>query len=105
LAAARTRVDEGARILGYRFTCDRISPPEKFISLRREFGDGFEGHEIPSEPGNPHGIRPKAHAVLTLEYSDEEDHPTRLALNRILEFLDENLRPQQAMDTNEKAVK
>ena len=78
-------------MLGLRFTHDPMCPGERFATLRREFGDGFEGIEIDSGPGNPHGIKRIAHSVLTTDLVDEEGHPTRAALERVLGFFRERL--------------
>ena len=51
--------------LGLRFTADWLCPAERFQRLRRELGTHFEGMEIDSSKGNPHGIRRGAHSVLT----------------------------------------
>lgn len=91
LATLRRRTDEGVRVLGLRFTHDRLCPPERFETLRRELGDAFDGIEIDSSPGNAHDIRRLAHSVLTLDLVDEEGHPTRRALERTLAFLREQL--------------
>jgi dienelactone hydrolase len=88
--AARTEHDLG--VLGLRFTDDRGCPRERFTTLRRELGDGVETIEIDSSPGNLAGIRRQAHAVLTIDLVDEPGHPTRLALDRVLDFLDERLQ-------------
>jgi len=56
-------------------------------------GDAFEGIEIDSSPGNAHGISTRAHSVLTIDLVDEPGHPTRAALDRVLELLDAQLRP------------
>lgn len=101
LDALRTRTaddDAGVRILGLRFTNDRGCPPERFATLRREFGDGFEGIAIDSSPGNAAGIPSSAHSVLTVSLVDEPGHPTEAALERTLEFLSERLiaRPAPA---------
>jgi dienelactone hydrolase len=91
----RARIRERTRadlcILGLRFSADKGSPAERFATLRREFGDAFEGIEIDSAPGNPYGIPPRAHAVLTVELVDEPGHPTRSALDRVMGFLQERL--------------
>jgi dienelactone hydrolase len=91
LAIVRDRVAGGARLLGLRFTGDPLCPPERFATLRRELGAGFEGIEIDSSPGNPHGIRRGAHSVLTSDLVDEAGHPTRQALDRVLAFFAERL--------------
>jgi hypothetical protein len=40
----------------------------------------------------PHGIPQMAHSVLTNDLVDEEGHPTRLALERVLAFFEQRLR-------------
>lgn len=92
LDAARRRVRDGVTVLGLRFTEDWMCPRERFDTLRRELGEGFEAIEIDSSPGNPHGIRRAAHSVLTLDLVDREGHPTRAALDRALAFLRERLQ-------------
>lgn len=92
LAKVKERVTEdNVCILGLRFSNDWMSPPERFETLRDEFGEGFEGIEIDSSPGNPHQIPWYAHSVLTNDLVDEEGHPTRQALDRVLAFLHEHL--------------
>ena len=81
----------GLRLLGLRFSADRGCPPERFQTLRNEFGPGFESIEIDSSPGNPAGIAASAHCVLTVSLVDEPGHPTRAALVRTLDFLAERL--------------
>ena len=66
-------------------------PGQRFESLRRELGDGFEGIEIDSSKGNPHGIPGTAHSVVTTDLVDEEGHPTRAALDRVLSLFHEQL--------------
>jgi dienelactone hydrolase len=91
-AAVKERTRDGLCLLGLRFSADRGCPGERFQTLRRELGDAFEGIEIDSSPGNPHGIRRGAHAVLTLDFVDEPGHPTRAALDRVMAFLAERLK-------------
>jgi hypothetical protein len=74
-------------VLGLRFTRDIACPPERFERLRQELGESFIGVEIDSSPGNPHGIRKRAHSVLTEDFVDEPGHPTRDAMDRVLGFL------------------
>ena len=91
LAVAKRRAAAGCGVLGLRFTADRACPPERFATLRREFGEHFEAIEIDSSPGNPHGIKRGAHSVLTTDLIDAEGHPTRAALDRVLAFFRERL--------------
>lgn len=92
LAVVKGRVRTGCRVLGLRFTHDPMCPPERFERLRDELGDGFEAVEIDSSPGNPHGIGRTAHSVVTNDLVDEEGHPTRDALDRVLALFRERLR-------------
>jgi dienelactone hydrolase len=84
LVVVKQRAQQGCPILGLRFTADPMCPAERFATLRREFGAAFEGIEIDSSPGNPHGIPRTAHSVLTTHLVDEQGHPTREALDRVL---------------------
>ena len=91
LCIVKRRAAEGVGVLGLRFTHDPLCPPERFARLREELGNGFEGVEIDSSRGNPHGHPRDAHSVLTRHLIDEEGHPTRAALERVLEFFAERL--------------
>jgi dienelactone hydrolase len=93
LDAAKRRAARGCGVLGLRFTADPLCPPERFESLRRELGEDFEGIEIDSSRGNPHGISRIAHSVVTNDLVDETGHPTRQALDRVLAFFRERLQP------------
>lgn len=85
------RVAKGACILGLRFTRDSWVPDERFARLREEFGGGFEGIEIDSSRGNPHGFTRFSHSVLAYDLRDTEGNPTRDALLRVISFLREKL--------------
>ena len=92
LATIKRRVcDEGAKVLGMRFSKDPMVPDERFARLREELGEGFEGIEIDSSRGNPYGIPSTAHSVVTKDLVDEEGHPTRAALERTIGFFRERL--------------
>lgn len=96
LAVVRRRAAAGIGVLGLRFTHDRLVPAARFRRLREELGAGFEGVEIGSGPGNPHGVPRLAHSVVTHDLVDVEGHPTRAALDRVLAFFDERLKPAPA---------
>jgi dienelactone hydrolase len=91
LAVVKQRAASGIGVLGLRFTHDYACTRDRFDTLRRELGSGFEAIEIDSAPGNPHGIPQSAHSVLTLDLVDREGHPTRAALDRVLAFFRERL--------------
>lgn len=92
LEVVKRRAKEGCGVLGLRFSHDPMVPAARFDRLRRELGDGFEAVEIDSSPGNPHGNPRSAHSVVTKDLVDEEGHPTRAALERVLRFFDERLK-------------
>jgi dienelactone hydrolase len=95
LIRIKERTEQGLSVLGLRFSNDKGCPGERFARLRRELGGAFEDIQIDSSPGNPYGIPVQAHAVLTVELVDEAGHPTRAALDRVLQFLDQRLHPGQ----------
>src|SRR5215207_10947993 len=96
LARVKERAAQGACLLGLRFTEDKAVPSARCETLRRELGDAFIAVEIDSSKGNPHGIPRMAHSVLTEHLVDEPGHPTREALDRVLAFFAERLRPAAA---------
>lgn len=87
LQVVQGRTADGMCVMGLRFTGDRAVPDDRFATLRRELGDGFIAVEIDSSPGNQWGIRKGAHSVLTEDLVDEPGHPTRAALDGVLDFL------------------
>lgn len=92
LAIVKQRVAEGCPVLGMRFTRDPACPGERFQTLKRELGDGFEAIEIDSSPGNPFGIPKSAHSVVTKDLVDRDGHPTKAAMERVLQFFSEQLK-------------
>jgi dienelactone hydrolase len=96
LSVVKRRVGEGTSVLGLRFTHDPMCPRERFETLRRELGNGFEAIEIDSSPANAHGIAPGAHSVLTVDLVDRPGHPTREALEHVLARFRERLLPPGA---------
>jgi dienelactone hydrolase len=89
LARVRARTD--VCVLGLRFTGDRMVPRQRFERLRAELGDRFIAVEIDSSRDNVHGIPRTAHAVLTHHFVDRPGHPTRAALDQVVEFFRDRL--------------
>ena len=87
LAVVKERTADGMCVMGLRFTGDRAVPDDRFATLRRELGDAFIAVEIDSSKENRWGIPTNAHSVLTEHLVDEPGHPTRDALDGVLEFL------------------
>jgi dienelactone hydrolase len=92
LAVIRSRAAAGTCVMGLRFTGDRLVPAARFARLREELGDRFIAVEIDSLPGNAHGLSRSAHSVLAFDFVDEPGHPTRIALDRVLGFLRDQLQ-------------
>jgi dienelactone hydrolase len=93
LDAIKERVAEGVCVLGYRFTGDKKAPAERFARLRQELGDAFIGVEIDSSATNPWGYSTHAHSVFTQDLGEREGSPTRVALEQVLTFFSERLKP------------
>ena len=96
-------------VLALRFSEDKTSPPEKFQTLRKTFGEEtevleksdrlcwkrgaiLETIEINSQANNPNQIPTNSHAVLTLGFTEESGHPANEVFNRVVDFLKENLQ-------------
>jgi dienelactone hydrolase len=91
LTNARRRIaEEGLKVLGLRFHGDALfCRAARFATLRRELGDGFEGHELPHASAKRQAEPP--HSVLTIGLIDRQGEPTREAIDRVLSFLVERL--------------
>jgi dienelactone hydrolase len=75
---------EGLRVLGLRFTSDRMVPGDRFAFLRDELGDAFVAVEL-GDDALPPGVK-AGHSVLTEHLTDEPGHPTRVALDQVLDL-------------------
>jgi dienelactone hydrolase len=82
---------EGLCLMGLRFSEDKVSPTDRFRSLRAAFGDGWLPVAISSRPGNPAGIGTNEHSVLTSKDVDTPGHPTNEARTKVTAFLRERL--------------
>lgn len=87
----RRAAEEGLCALGLRFSADRMSPGERFATLKARLGDAFEAIEINSGPGNPDGLSRMAHSVLTDQVREVDGHPAYEARKRVVEFLTSRL--------------
>lgn len=83
--------NDGLCAIGLRFSEDKMSPADRFVTLKERLGDAFEVIEIDSSPGNEGGFRKTAHSVLTDEVREVDGHPTYEARKRIVEFLTQRL--------------
>ena len=90
LACVKRRAANGMAIRGYRFDGDTLSKPEKFATLRTEFGTAFTGVELPDASANPDGPLMRAgrppHSVFTSDLIDAPGEPTRRAADEVIAF-------------------
>ncbi len=100
----RMEADPDLCVLGLRFSDDKLSPGSRFDSLHRWLGDRFVAVEIDSSKGNPHGIPRMAHSVLTEHLVDESGHPTRDALDQVLDLFRTRLLADQSWALGEGAA-
>lgn len=89
-ALERSR-EQGVELMCLRFSHDPYVPRERYDRLQQLFGNSFRGIEIDSSPGNPRGLSPKSHSVLTRHFRDEQGHPTRQARDQVIGFFKEKL--------------
>lgn len=82
----RMAVEPDLCVLGLRFSDDKLVPAARFAHLSEVLGDRFVGVEIDSSKGNAYGNPRTAHSVLTEHLVDEAGHPTRDALDSVLEL-------------------
>ncbi|MFK7865623.1 MAG: dienelactone hydrolase family protein [Pseudohongiellaceae bacterium] len=82
---AKNRIDRLAPVKAYRFEGDPLVKAKKFKCIHDRFNDeGKTRVEMTVIPG-------PGHSVLTLDFVDEAEHPTRLALDEILEYFHSQL--------------
>jgi len=91
LATVKERTLDGLKVLGLRFTNDRLCPRERFATYASELGPAFRQFPI-TAPDPAWNIRRGAHSVLASDFVPVVGHPTRLALQAVFDFLDERLR-------------
>ncbi|WP_424360713.1 dienelactone hydrolase family protein [Methylocystis parvus] len=92
LACAKRRLrEEDLQMLGLRFKGDPYAPPERFETLRKEFGKRFKAIELNPESAEPSAPKP-AHSVLTVHLRDDDPMgETRLAERQVIAFFREAL--------------
>nr|WP_202122566.1 dienelactone hydrolase family protein [Streptomyces sp. BA2] len=86
LAVVKGRCErDGLRVLGTRFSGDRLVPGDRFAFLRHRLGDAFTAVELDDSDASPEGVLPP-HSVLTEHLIDEPGQPTRAALDEVLDL-------------------
>ncbi|HWD18743.1 MAG TPA: dienelactone hydrolase family protein [Verrucomicrobiae bacterium] len=93
LARAEERcAQDHIQILAFRFENDKISPPDKFAEMTRDFGTNFIPRPISQEDYAAWDIPSDAHAVLTENYDDRPGHPTTVRFQEMIDFLNARLK-------------
>lgn len=77
---------QGLKVLGLRFTGDKLVPGDRFAFLREQLGDGFVAVEIDDKYANSEAPIPP-HSVLTEHLIDEPGQPTRDALDQVIDLM------------------
>jgi dienelactone hydrolase len=86
LAVVKQRcANDGLQVLGLRFKGDRLVSAERFAFLREQLGEAFVAVELDDADANPEAAT-APHSVLTEHLVDEPGHPTREALDQVLDL-------------------
>ena len=87
LAQVKERLErEDLTVLGYRFAGDSFCKAERFAAFEQALGDRFKGTVLPDSCANPSAPMKNPHSVVTLHLIDEENQPTRRAVEEIIGF-------------------
>ena len=82
----RRGIDQTAPAHAYRFEKDPICNAAKFRAIDEAFNDGGVERVV------THTLPGKGHSVLTLDFVDEQGHPTRGALDEMLRYFSNQLK-------------
>jgi len=87
LKAVKKRLDrEDLSVLAYRFAGDSFCRAERFAAYQQALGDRFQARVLPDSAANPDAPMKNPHSVVTLHLIDEENQPTRKAVDEIIGF-------------------
>jgi len=93
LKAVKERLDrEDLKVLAYRFEGDSFCRAARFAAYERALGDRFEGRVLPDSAANPDAPMKHPHSVVTLHLIDEQNQPTRRAVEEIIGFFKTRLK-------------
>jgi dienelactone hydrolase len=82
--AIKHRIDNVAPVYAYRFEKDSMCTAKKFDAVEQAFNNDAHRVNLRTLPG-------KGHSVLTLDFVDEKNHPTRQALDEIFAYFTKEL--------------
>jgi dienelactone hydrolase len=87
LKAVKERLDrEDLTVLAYRFEGDSFCRAARFAAYQQALGDRFQPRILPDSAANPDAPMKNPHSVVTLHLIDEQNQPTRRAVEEILGF-------------------
>ena len=93
LRAVKERLDrEDLTVLAYRFEGDSFCRAERFAAYQQALGDRFQPRVLPDSAANPDAPMKNPHSVVTLHLIDEQNQPTRQAVDEIIGFFKMRLR-------------
>ncbi len=88
---ATARLDEQGAMMALRFAGDKVCTAAKFDAIAQRFNtEDKQRIHLKTLPGD-------GHSVLTLDFSDEDGHPTRNALDEVLRYFTDKLRTPTAV--------
>ena len=87
LAAVKDRLArEDLTVRAYRFAGDSFCRAARFAAYQEALGDRFEARVLPDSAANPDAPMKNPHSVVTLHLIDEQNQPTRQAVEEIIGF-------------------
>ncbi len=86
IAVIRERLDRLGPMMALRFEGDSLCAPARFAAIDAAFNDDRERVRLRTMPG-------PGHAVLTLDFVDEDGHPTRDAFEELVGYFEDALAP------------
>jgi len=87
LRAVKERLErEDLSVLAYRFDGDSFCRAARFAAYQQALGDRFQARVLPDSCANPDAPMKNPHSVVTLHLIDEQNQPTRQAVDEIIAF-------------------
>ena len=87
LQAVKVRLDrDDLTVLAYRFAGDSFCRAARFAAYQQALGSRFQPRVLPDSAANPDAPMKNPHSVVTLHLIDEQNQPTRKAVDEIIGF-------------------
>jgi hypothetical protein len=87
LHAVKERLDrEDLTVLAYRFAGDAFCRAQRFAAYQQALADRFQARVLPDSAANPDAPIKNPHSVVTINLIDEQNQPTRQAVEEIIGF-------------------